>query len=407
MPRPVLFVILAALPACGHISNGVIEADAAFLSALPDGESQSPVGPDTTAAAETTVGDASLLTPRPFDGLDPRGTSSEQRSTATTTAWLDEPLDQEGWGDPFAPPHGGTNERPDWTTPTHDEHGHVVVVDPSLPRFAPMAQSAEMLTGVGLLLETVFEASDRLRESAPSTSTAAGRTWDDLAWSGDLLDGDIQSTGTDQYAWTLASGEGVPFVTGTVDARPTATTGSGAWAFDGDAYAAAFGVAAGGRVALTFDNRVGVELDLGLDGVRFRDGSGTCDGTSALANPFGVRPGWVASGPRQSYTLTDNVGDYQFVTLREHVCEQPAESRIRLRWTAEGGRADATVRLGDGEHWTWTQCWVGAFDPDHPAYEKLQTWTADGETSTPRDGGDDAACIYADFASVDEDVLAG
>lgn len=409
-----LFTPMLVLAACGHISNGTIEADAAFLSALPDGDNQALLGPDSAQANSGDPASSQVAAPERV-GLDDAattGSNSSRTNAPVNIGWVDVPLEPEE--DPTAPgsdvplpPRHGTLELPEWTTVSHDQHGAIENIDAALPQFAPLAQSAEMLDAVTDLLENVFEASDRLRETAPTTSPSGSRTWQDLAWNGSLLSGEIHSTDEGQYAWSLAGDAETTFVDGAVDARPTAETGTGSWYFDVDSYAGSFGVTASGGVSVSYDNRLGVELTLGLDGVRFPDGRGDCGGQSWDNNPFGVQPGWVTAGTRQSYSLIDEVGDYQFVTLREHACDQPTESRIRLRWTPQGGRADATMRIGTDAHWMWSQCWLGGFDPGSTVYELLQTWDSEGNSNTPRNGGDPATCVFSDFASVSAAVLGG
>lgn len=390
MERPLLLLAVGLVAGCGHISNAPIDEDADFLAALPDRTRQALVSPEDAAEAgaiRTPWGG-----PAPVLGGPDRWTvASHERRELTFLAPDFAPTDDGDDRPPGALPGHGGWEMPQWSDPDDGGHGGVDLADPTLPALSPVAQAREAIAALGETLDRVFDAADLARGDAPTASEAGAREWSDLPWHGSTVDVTMAAAGEAEYAWAMTSPDGAVFLDGEHAGYPTMRTGSGEFRFDQGAWADAYGVDAAGIVTVAYDNRAGVALALHLDGMSYPDADVGC---AAAAPPV------VTLGPEQRYLREGDEGDYQFVTTRLHGCGEEAEAAVRVRWTAEGGRADARLRVGGHERWAWTQCWVGAFDPDQLAYEHLRVAAAPG-ASDPIESGEADRCVFADFGEVD------
>lgn len=399
MPRPPFVPLLALLAGCGHLSNDTMEADAGFLAALPDRARQALAAPDEATAGRATEGEARMVT----DTLWPDDRPDTHARTAEAAfAWAVAPPDvtDPAGAEPEVDPEGGSAGLPQWSEVGGDGHGGAALPD-DLPRLSPVSQSREAFTTLGEAFDQVFDAADLLRASAPTEATADRRGWESVGWLGGHLDATMTVAEGADYAWAMSGADGAVFLDGEHAGWPTVETGTGAFRFDQAAWATAFGHDAHGVVAVTYDNRAGVALELALDGVSYADSGATCGGAEA------VRTGLVDLGPRQRYRRDDAGGDYQFVTTRGQGCHQEARSEVRVRWDDGGGRADAVVFVGPTTRWRWTQCWTGALDPDALSHESVVLQVG---LDAPREAwgsGDEAACRFTDFARVDEALRSG
>ena len=226
----------------------------------------------------------------------------------------------------------------------------------------------------------VLWAVDEVRELRPTERTDDTRRWGPF----DLREGAqvevwVERTGAGRYDWgvdAFVDGEELPYIAGTHYAGETVAAGDGRFLWTFDDLATRVGDPARGTVEVDYDNRLGVDLIVRIDGVT--DGS---------------EPPVSAD---YAYRLVAGEGDFQYATSGDL---GPGDGLIedywaRTRWfQGEGGRADVVVNGGSlgGLEERWTQCWDGRLALVH------ETDTLDFVTTV----GDEADCAFSSFAEVD------
>lgn len=416
--------MLALLPglflgACGHISNDPILDDAAFLAALPSAADLGPFRPDGTPPTDESglTGSRPLPVDDPFDRAmevsaddhareDAHGRTTHRRNNALESASFAPAPFTEAPEVPGTYPTGtGDVVQPQTVDPDGGPDDDVAPDEAVRARLAPRSQSDEMFDYLTTQMNAIYAVADLMRATPPSVTDEDARAWDDVVWRGTTVSADIDAVEGDRYAWTFTSRTDRGFAEGTWTAAPPAGEWQGWLALDASAWSELFGVAGAGVMGVDYDTRSGAELQLSFLGSSYADDDNQCSVVPILRWPTDLVPGRVLLGDVQRYRYVQGEGDYQFSTLRRHGCGDPAISTVRVRWTAEGGRADAWIRVGATAWTRWSECWTGPNDRGPLVYEAILDG---GEEDTVLDEtGDRSACVYADFGEVDPEVATG
>lgn len=406
------FLPLLALVACGSVTNADFYDDAAFLDALPSASRQGLTAPEeaagaaeaAAAAAEGLIGPARprALPMTVTHGRHAQSTASEALFVLGTDTTLPD-AEPTGYGGDLLPGGGLGAETPIGSGGQGRGLPGSFAVDERMSKFAPMVQTDEMFSALTTVFADVFEASELVRAAPPTAGDADERAWTGLSWHGRAMDAAMRRVGDDEFEWTFAGADGLPFLTGEHVSSPDAAHGYGAFALDRDAWSRATGILASGDLEVSYDNREGITLGLALAGIEYADTQTACatgQARQAVDGTGGYTAGRVQVGRVQRYVLADGVGDYQFLTRRDYGCGIPAAFAVRTRWTDAGVRSDARFRAADTAG-TWTQCWSldGAL-----LYDALEVASGPMDTRLLREEGNPDACVYPTFAEVDPSV---
>lgn len=237
----------------------------------------------------------------------------------------------------------------------------------------------EVSEGVNGSLLDVLTTIDHVRTVLPSARTEEGRSWGPYAWVGDVqVELGIQRTGQGRFDWgvdAVTPETRLKYLTGTHYAGPSVAAGDGAFTWTFDEVAPLLGAPTRGTITVDYDNRVGIDLLVDLDGLT-----------------GGVEPPLTAL---YAYRLIDGEGDFQYETSVDLEGDGLAEEySIRTRWIeGVGGRSDAIVTGGALGPLVerWSQCWDG---------DVALVYEAD-DLGLVVASGDESACQYPEFAGVD------